>query len=91
MSFTVSLHFKLQKSYLHLLLPGHWQSKYSFPWEKVHHHHQELLSVLRLLFSSVGFPYRKTQNIIKYSEIDIYKNSVLRGGTAMLEYSNDTF
>ena len=90
MSFTVSVHFKLQKSYLHLLLPGHWWSKYSFPWEKVHNHRQEL-SVLMLLFSSVGFPYRKTQNTIKYTEIDIHKNSVFRGGTAMLEYSNDTF
>jgi hypothetical protein len=74
----VSITFKFKKkSYLRLLLPGQWQGKYSFPWEKFHNHRKELPIFVNapVLFSSVGFPYRKTENTIKYSEVDIQKNS----------------
>ena len=80
MSFTVSIPFKLQKSYLYLLLPGQWQGKYAFLWEQFHNHHKNLPVFVNapILFSPVGFPYRKTQNTINYTDVDTQKNSEQR-------------
>jgi len=91
--FTVSIHFKLQKSYLHLLLPGHWRSKYSFPWEKVHNHCKELFIYVKAPVLFCWLSLQKTQNTIKCTAIDIQKNSVLRGlqpclSTAMTPIKN---
>jgi len=50
-----------KKSYLHLLLSGQRHGKYSFLWKKVHNHRKELPIFVNapVLFSSVGFPYKK--------------------------------
>jgi hypothetical protein len=75
----VYITFKVQQIYLHFLLPGQWWVKYSFLWEKVHNDRRELPICVNasVLFASGGFPYRKTQNTIKYTVADIQTNSVL--------------
>jgi hypothetical protein len=72
--------FKVQKTYLHLHLPGQRRVKYTFLWEKVHNDCTELSICVNvsILFSSGGFPYKKKiQNTTKYTEADIQKTSVL--------------
>ena len=99
MCLTVHSTFKVQKTYLHLHLPGQWWVKHSFLWDKVHNDCRELPICVNtcVLFSSGGFPteikQRTLQSILKQTYIkslcyDNYCHTIQTPSTAMLCYDN---